>query len=276
MDHALEAVDRLQAFHTNAPVLTPAAYEDFGGAADTLLRLGRFDEAVLLRADSVEIQHFPPTINGRAGRESLRACRVVPCSNMACQRCRDCRGGHQFPFVGALQSLHRRGRPPQTLGLESTGTHSVYGKLICCASRVDLMRSTCFRATVSASSCRLLSRMVLGRLTQEKSESIAGFWQQGRRECFVRPWSVGNCQGATLRHERDASFGNGSGQWKPSSSLSTPPALRAVAPVTPSAPLVAPHVVLNAKVGAQFVGFEQSARHVDRLNWLGAAALAMS
>ena len=40
MDHATQAGDRLQAYHTNAPVLTPAAYEDFGRAVDTLLRLG--------------------------------------------------------------------------------------------------------------------------------------------------------------------------------------------------------------------------------------------
>ena len=37
MDHAFEAGDRLQAFHTNAPL-----------KLDTLLRLGRFDEAILL------------------------------------------------------------------------------------------------------------------------------------------------------------------------------------------------------------------------------------
>ena len=43
------------------------------------------------------------------------------------------------------------------------------------------------------------------RQTREKSGNITGFgWQ-----------------GATLRHERVASFGTGSGQWKPSSSLST-------------------------------------------------------
>ena len=102
MDHAFETGHRLQAFHTNAPVLTPAAYEDFGRAVDTLLRLGRFDEAVLLWADCVEIEHFPPAINGRAGRGGLPACRVAPCVDMACQRCRDCRGGHQFPFVGTF------------------------------------------------------------------------------------------------------------------------------------------------------------------------------
>ena len=62
MHHAFEAGDRLQAYHTNAPALTPAAYEDFGRAVDTLLRLGRFDEAVQLWADCVEIQHFPPVI----------------------------------------------------------------------------------------------------------------------------------------------------------------------------------------------------------------------
>ena len=73
MDHVFEAGDRLQTFHTNVPLLTPAAYEDFGRAVDNLLRLGRFDEAVLLWADCVEIQHFPPAINGRAERGGLPA-----------------------------------------------------------------------------------------------------------------------------------------------------------------------------------------------------------
>ena len=93
MDHAYQIGDRLQAFHRNAPVLTPAAYEDFGRAVDTLLRLGRFDEAVLSWADCVEIQHFPPAINGRAGRGGLPACRVAPCGEMAFQRCRDIHKG---------------------------------------------------------------------------------------------------------------------------------------------------------------------------------------
>ena len=83
MDHSLQAGDGLQAFHTNALVLTPAAYEDFGKAVDTLLRLGRFDEAVLLWADCVEIQHFPPTINGRAGRGVARAAVIAQARSTA-------------------------------------------------------------------------------------------------------------------------------------------------------------------------------------------------
>ena len=76
MDHAFEAGDRLQAFHANAPVLTPAAYEDFGRAVDTLLRLGRFDEAVLLWADCVYLRTFyrPST-----GAQGVEACQRAGC-----------------------------------------------------------------------------------------------------------------------------------------------------------------------------------------------------
>ena len=78
--------------------------------------------------------------------------------------------------------------------------------------------------------------------------------------------------GTAQRSGKTASFGTGLGQWKPSSSPSFPLAFHAVAPVTPSAPLVAPHVVVNATSA----GFEQSAQHIDRFKWFGAAALAMS
>ena len=178
MDHAFEAGDRLQAFHTNAPLLTPAAYEDFG-----------------------RIQHFPPSINGRAGRGGLPACRVAPCVDMACQRCKDCRGGHQLPFVArskGRQSLQRRGRPPQTLGLESIGIQSVYAKWICCASGVDLMRSICSQATFTA----LLSRMVLSNLTREQCGFTTEFGSKAGGSGKTPPcclWPVGSWPGATLR-----------------------------------------------------------------------------
>ena len=140
MDHALEAGDRLQAFHTNAPVLTPAAYEDFGRAVDTLLRLGRFDEAVLLWADCVEIQHFPPTINGRAGRGGLSACRVAPCVDMAC-----------LAEEGTSRSwgLLREQRNRQCL--REVDVLSIRSGLDA-LDMLGLMRSTCFRATFTASS----------------------------------------------------------------------------------------------------------------------------
>ena len=184
MDHAFEAGDRFQAFHTNAPVLTPAAYEDFGRAVDTLLRLGRFDEAVLLWADCVEIQHFPPAINGRAGHGGLPACRVAPCVDMACQRCRDCRGGHQFPLAGTFT------RAAVVAEAGSTAAEAwarVHGNPQCLREvdllRIRRMRYTCSRATFTVSSCRLLSRMVLGRLTRKKQQ---GYRERRGSGCYLR------------------------------------------------------------------------------------------
>ena len=269
LDHAFEAGDRLQAFHTKAPALTPRA-------VDTLLRLGRFDEAVLLWADCVEIQHFPPAITGARGVEACRRAGLPHVSTWhanAAGIAEDGTNSHLWAPSQGLQSSQGRGQPPQTLGLESIPQ---------CLREVDLLRirsGLCARlAMFTVSSCRLLSRMVLERLTREKygffpgCGSKAGGSGETPRCC---PWPAGNSQGATLRQERAASFGTGLGQWKPSSSPSTPLALHAVAPVPPSAPLVAPHVVVNARVGAPSAGFEQSARHIDR-KWLGAAALATS
>ena len=112
------------------------------------------------------------------------------------------------------------------------------------------MRSTCFRATFTDSSCRLL--------TDPREVWIYyRLWQQGRR--VTRP--LGTARGQL-----------GTGQWKPSSSLSSPLALRAVARVTPSTCCSE----CQGRCIAPFAGFAQSARHVDRLKLLGAAALAMS
>ena len=179
---------------------------------------------------------------------------------MACQRCGIAEGGT------SRQSLQRRGRLPKTLGLESIRAQNVYVKWICCASGVDLMRSICSQATLTASSCRLLSRMVLEPDPREVWIYYR-MWQQGRRKwrdpsCCL--WPVGSWPGATLRQERVAPFGTSSGQWKPSSSPFISLALHAVAPVTLSLFLAAPHVVVTARVGALFVGIEQLAGHVDR------------
>ena len=81
--------------------------------------------------------------------------------------------------------------------------------------------------------------------------------QDGPREADPREVWAYYRQGATLRQERVASFGTGSGQWKPSSSPYTPLSLHAVVPVTRSAPLVAPHVVVYARVGSPSADFEQ-------------------
>ena len=116
MDHALEAGDRLQAFHTNAPVGPPAAYEDFGRAVDTLLRLGRFDEAVLLWADCVEIQLM--------GERGVEACRraglphVLTWHASAAGIVEEGTNFRSWRLLRGLQSFHRRRPPPQTLGLE--------------------------------------------------------------------------------------------------------------------------------------------------------------
>ena len=89
MDYGIEAGDRLQAVFTAVLVLSPAAYQDFGAALGTLVRLGRWDEAALLWTDFVEIQHYTPVINGHIGHAGLPACRVAPCIDMDFARCRD-------------------------------------------------------------------------------------------------------------------------------------------------------------------------------------------
>ena len=80
MDHDFDLDDRPQAFFTPAPVLTPAACQDFGNAISTLTRLGRFDEAVLLRADcgdpALPTSHQWPYRAWRpAGMQSCTMCR---------------------------------------------------------------------------------------------------------------------------------------------------------------------------------------------------------
>ena len=121
MDHAIEAGDRLQAFHTSDPVLTPAAYEHSGRAVDTLLRLGRFDEAVLLWADCVEIRHFPPASTGARGVEACRRAGLPHVLTWHASAAGIAEQGIDFRLWGRLhgrQSLRKRGRPLQTLGLD--------------------------------------------------------------------------------------------------------------------------------------------------------------
>ena len=172
MDHAVEAGDRLQANHTNAPVLTPAASGDFGRAVDTLLRLGRFDEPCCC---ALIVLRFNTSHRLSTGARGVEACRraglphVLTRHASAAGIAEESINFRLWERLHGQQSLRRRGRPLQTLGLESTGTQSVYVRLTCCASGVDLMRSTCFRAAYTASSCRWLSRMVLDRLSRDRS-----------------------------------------------------------------------------------------------------------
>ena len=120
----------------------------------------------------------------------------------------------------------------------------------------------CGQVHKGSSHCRggLLSRMVLERLTREKCGFYYRIWQQGRMPVASRELARRN---APARAGRVFSYWLG--QWKPSSSPFTPLAPHAVAPFTLSAPLVAPHVVVTARVGALSAGFEQSAQHASTL-----------
>ena len=75
MDHGFDVDDRrqsLQSFFTPALVLTPAADQDFGQVVATLTQMGRFDEAGLLGAACVTIQHYRRLSMAASGTEACR------------------------------------------------------------------------------------------------------------------------------------------------------------------------------------------------------------
>ena len=65
----------------------------------------------------------------RMGPEDFPPCRVIPCADTDCQRCRERRGGFQFPFVGTLTRVEVAVRDAALRGGECAGAASISGPM---------------------------------------------------------------------------------------------------------------------------------------------------
>eukprot|EP00439_Symbiodinium_sp_Y106_P021098 s8749_g2.t1 len=75
-----------------------------GPACASLFAAWASYEAALLWGSVLEIQHVPPVPADvlDALPPGIPPIRVVPCVDMGCARCREGRGGYQFPFLGTF------------------------------------------------------------------------------------------------------------------------------------------------------------------------------
>ena len=193
MDHDFDLNDRLQAFFTPVPVLTPTTYQDFG----TLSRVG---------------STRPPLVGRRRGDPALGglACRVSSCVGMACVRCRGCRRGHQFPFVGWQQLWYTWSRLRPKPGLE-TGAR-VFARAGLAAHAVDILPGNLHRLILQVADQTGRGEACL--------HEVAGFGKEvseGGETLPRRPWPAGvpACKHATsascamahsVRASQDADF----------------------------------------------------------------------
>ena len=106
------------AVHTYEPLLATAAWLDTAQHLRALMAAGQTVAAWRIFASVVEIRHAPagPVLSSTI--PGLPPFRRVPCVAADCARCREGRGGFQFPFVGLWT---RRGvfPPPDANGAEA-------------------------------------------------------------------------------------------------------------------------------------------------------------
>ena len=89
-----------QAFHCGQLLLSAATFADFQEEVLARLRVGRVDDARELWGSVVEIVHKPFPMAPLVQPPGLPLLRQMPCTLEGCQRCRDGRGGFNFPWIG--------------------------------------------------------------------------------------------------------------------------------------------------------------------------------